>query len=382
MVGGPMRLQPADSPEDGNCGPWPDSKAEDLTMKRSGVLMGMTVLLLGVGVAQAQTGSDGTYGKEPQFRTAEVSAVVKQLEAWLSAQGVDAATRAAILQRWEGVRDATGVEVTRRLAESFAEADDRARLVWDLCAAPYDGGLLPDLRWLKGDDLPAFMSANLRVYLGRWLCQYRLYDEAVFFLQEVHPSQVVDPASLLFFRSVALHKLSVKKEGLESIALLLDDVADSPQRYVSVAGLMMDDLKALKEDSLNEISRLMDDVERRLSLGRAGKRVRQKEDEIVAKLDKLIEELEQQQQQQQQQQSSSSSGGTTRSTSPAPQSGILGGQGPGNVDRRNLEAGNAWGNLPPKEREEALQQIGKDFPPHYREFIERYFRRMAESPSR
>lgn len=350
-------------------------------MQRSAVFMAMAVLLLGAGAAQAQFGSDGTYGKEPQYRTAEVSAVVKQLEAWLAAQGADAATRQRILQRWEGVQDATGVELTRRLAESFAEVDPQARIVWDLCSAPYDGSLLPDLRWLKGDELPAFESANLRVYLGRWLCQHRLYDEAVFFLQELNPADVVDPASLLFFRSVALHKLSVKKEGLEAIALLLDDVADSPQRYVSVAGLMMDDLKALKEDSLDEVSRLMDDVERRLALGRAGTRVRQKEDEIIAKLDKLIEELEQQQQQQQQQ-SSSSSGGTNQSTNPAPQSGILGGQGPGNVDRRNLEAGNAWGNLPPKEREEALQQIGKDFPPHYREFIERYFRRMAESPSR
>jgi hypothetical protein len=33
--------------------------------------------------------------------------------------------------------------------------------------------------------------------------------------------------------------------------------------------------------------------------------------------------------------------------------------------------------LPPKEREEAMQEIGRDFPAHYREVIEEYFRELA-----
>ena len=36
-----------------------------------------------------------------------------------------------------------------------------------------------------------------------------------------------------------------------------------------------------------------------------------------------------------------------------------------------------WGDLPAKEREEAIQQIGKDFPSHYRDIIEQYFRKLA-----
>lgn len=36
-----------------------------------------------------------------------------------------------------------------------------------------------------------------------------------------------------------------------------------------------------------------------------------------------------------------------------------------------------WGDLPPKQREEAVQQIGRDFPSHYRDVIEQYFRRLA-----
>ncbi len=55
----------------------------------------------------------------------------------------------------------------------------------------------------------------------------------------------------------------------------------------------------------------------------------------------------------------------------------MGGKGPGDVVKRNIGSKSGWGNLPPKEREEAIQQIGRDFPPHYREIIEQYFRKLA-----
>jgi hypothetical protein len=36
-----------------------------------------------------------------------------------------------------------------------------------------------------------------------------------------------------------------------------------------------------------------------------------------------------------------------------------------------------WGDLPPKERDQALQAIGRDYPAHYRDLIEQYFRELA-----
>jgi hypothetical protein len=70
---------------------------------------------------------------------------------------------------------------------------------------------------------------------------------------------------------------------------------------VTLARLMEADIKPLKVDSLDEIARLMEDVRRRLALARAGKAVRDEEDQIVAKLEKMIEELEKQRQEQQRQ---------------------------------------------------------------------------------
>ena len=53
------------------------------------------------------------------------------------------------------------------------------------------------------------------------------------------------------------------------------------------------------------------------------------------------------------------------------------GSGAGNVDPKQLGTNIDWGNLPPQEREAALQELSKDLPSHYRDVIEEYFRKLA-----
>jgi hypothetical protein len=53
-------------------------------------------------------------------------------------------------------------------------------------------------------------------------------------------------------------------------------------------------------------------------------------------------------------------------------------KGAGDVDPNNLGKRDGWGNLPPKERQEVLQQIGRELPAHFRETIEEYFKRLAQ----
>ncbi len=56
--------------------------------------------------------------------------------------------------------------------------------------------------------------------------------------------------------------------------------------------------------------------------------------------------------------------------------------GPGRVDQKKLEGlAKAWGELPPKKRAEAMQELTRDMPPKYREVIESYFRKLAASES-
>jgi TolA-binding protein len=142
---------------------------------------------------------------------------------------------------------------------------------------------------------------------------------------------------------------------------------------------MVADIDPLKTDSLDEVARMMNDVHRRLDLGRAGQRVRDEEQEIVDKLDKLIEKIEQQMQQQQQQQQQQQSGSPQQAQNQAMQdSQIAGGSGPGDVDNKDIGDRAGWGNLPPAERQEALQRLTEELPSHYREVIEGYFRQLAK----
>ncbi|MGC6442587.1 MAG: hypothetical protein ACON4H_07975 [Rubripirellula sp.] len=240
---------------------------------------------------------------------------------------------------------------------------------------------LQSLKSERWQQLPKFVQQTTAAWLGRQLARNRLFDEAIVAFTTVDPIATFDPASVFFYRGACHHALLNKDAAIADLEKLLENEEECPVRYTRTAKMMLADLKPLKEDSLDEISRIMGDVTRRLDLGRAGKQVRNQEQKIIDKLDKLIEELEeqQQQQQQQQQQASSGQGGGSQGgqSSPMQDSQIAGGGGNGDVDRKKLKEKDGWGNLPPAERQEAIQQISRDLPTHYREAIEAYFRKLA-----
>ena len=233
--------------------------------------------------------------------------------------------------------------------------------------------------YINMDSLPKPMQMSVRTWLGRELIRARLYDEALPAIAEVDPVFSIDPAATLFFRGVCYHALLQKEQALTDLRRLLENEQDCPIRFTRTAQLMVADIKPLKEDSLDEISRIMTDVTRRLDLGRTDEDVKNQEQKIIDKLSKLIDKIEEQQQQQQQQQQSSQGQGGSQSGQGAPMndSQAAGGGGNGDVDRKKIEDRDGWGKLPPAERQQALQQISRDLPTHYREAIEAYFRKLA-----
>ncbi|HET6884538.1 MAG TPA: hypothetical protein VFI31_30570 [Pirellulales bacterium] len=315
----------------------------------------------------------GSLATEPKFKPLAQEEIRQKALEWLDSRQADEHARQAFDALWQ---DQTAPhDPLDKLAGTFALADERAASLVTLCAKPRSPGPLAPQAWLKSDELPAFERDNLRLFYGRWLAQDHLYDEALAQLEGLSPGDVIDAATLFFYQAVIYHRLLNKEQGLIALQALLDKVENVPNRYRSVAALMKSDLEGLKDESLDHISRQMQDVRRRLGLGRAGKKVRQVEDDVIAALDKLIKEMEDRQQQQSQ---NSSGGGAAPQPSQAmPDSRIARMQGAGEVDRRRIGNSSGWGDLPPKQREEALQQIGKDFPPHYRDAIEQYFRKLA-----
>ena len=125
---------------------------------------------------------------------------------------------------------------------------------------------------------------------------------------------------------------------------------------------------------MDHIARRMNDVRRRLDIGRAGKQVQVIEKGVLDSLDRIIKKLEEQQQQQQ----CNQQGGGQQSSKPMQDSQLPSMRAPMQVDQRDVGNQSGWGDLPPKEREQALQQIGREFPVHYRELIEQYFRELAD----
>ena len=336
---------------------------------------GMLCVLILASPWVARSADRDEFGRRASWELPTWETTNTKFQAWLASQSLAAEQQAELERVWSEPVPADATDMLDRLLRVVAKVDPRFQAVVDQCQSRTAPSSPPQFAILKDESVAPFLRHNLRLLLGQWLVTHALYDEAAEQLADLQPTDVIDPATLLFHQSVVHHRLLEKDACLAKLTTLLEQESALPKRYATIARLMEADIKPLETDSLDEVARLMEDIQRRLNLARAGKRVRKQEDDVVAKLDKMIEELEKQQQQQQQQQSGSAGGNS--SGKPADDSTPLGGRGPGDVDQKKIGNQAGWGNLPPKEREEALQQISKDLPAHFREVIEEYFRKLA-----
>ena len=313
--------------------------------------------------------------KRASWQIPDAEQIRSRLDEHLEKQNVNEAVKLQINILWDTplISGDQSLLLDQLINSLILTNTDIAKLINRLESTPAtEAQTTPEL--FNQEEIPPFFINNIRLYYARWLAQSELQDECLQVLEGIKPQDVVDPATLLFYQATGYHRILAKEKCLRAISLLQENNDAIPRRYATLANLMKADIGPLEKDSLDEVARLMSDIQRRLKLGRAGTRVRKEEDDVIAKLDKMIEELEKQQQQQQ---SSGQGAGNLNPSSPAQDSSDLGGSGPGNVDRRNHGDAEAWGSLPPKERQKALQQISKELPAHYREVIEEYFRKLA-----
>ncbi len=335
------------------------------------------VALLAAPALAADARPNAEFARKASWKLPAAVEVREASLAWLADRDVDDATRAQLDTLWSSATsDENSAHLLDTLAVTLAAGDPRAKPLVEFCSRPQEGVALPDVAWLADENTQPLERANLRLLFGQWLVQQSLVDEAAGQLKDLKPEDVVDPAALLFYQAVLHHEALEREGGLAAIGRLLEQEPRLPKRYVSLARLMQADLEGLKDESLDHISRRMGDIRRRLDLGRAGPKVREVEDGVIASLDKLIEELEKQQQAAASA-AAASGRGTLRPSQPAPDSMPMGGKGPGDVAKKPIGNESGWGDLPPRQRHEALQQIGKDFPAHYRDVIEQYFRKLA-----
>ncbi len=244
-------------------------------------------LLIAGGQVSANDKTTRSFGA---LETMSVEVAKAKAEAWLKDAGKsDAATQQRLQQVWSNA-DRTLVD---RLADSFALGNDQvAKLLAD-ARNPYAPAptALPDV--LKDDKQPAFFRANLATAYARALSNRRIYEESLEVFKTVKADQTADPAAYLFFRAVAEHALLNKPAATQSINRLLEEaVSISPERYKSVAMLMLLDMHTWKEKDLGAVARKMENVERRLELARGGPQTQKLQKEVVDRLDELIKQLE------------------------------------------------------------------------------------------
>ena len=326
--------------------------------------------------------ADSAFRVEPSWKPVAADLVQAQIAEYLSASAVAPERQAEIHQLWtKAAADHADPDAhLDRLAACLAKADDRVAELVEFCVAVSQQSVLPEFAWLADSETPRLVRNNMRLYLARWLVQEGYHDEALAWTEGLETGDVVAPDALLFYRAVAHHRLVEPDKADAAVSRLLERQDDLPLRYQKLAALMRQDLAGLEDESLDHIARRMDDVKRRLEKGRSGERVQEVENGVIESLDKMIKKVEDQLQQQQQAMAGSSGG--QQSSAPMQDSQLPAGQkAPGKVDPRQVGDESGWGNMPDKDREKALQDIGREFPSHYREVIEEYFRRLAAEES-
>jgi hypothetical protein len=335
-----------------------------------------SLALVGMAAAAAAH-ADSDFFTQPTWEPVTQESALALLNRHLAATGIAPDRQTEIQDRWQAA-DAPD-DLLDRLAASLAKTDDRVAELTEFCSGVAKPGPLSEFAWLADSDTPMLVRHNMRLYLARWLVQQGYYDEALSWTDGLATDEVVAPEALLFYRAVAHHRLVQPEKADAALAQLLQREDELPARYQKLAGLMKQDLAALDDQSLDHIARRMDDIRRRLAQGRTGKIVQGVENGVIDSLDKLIKQAEDQMQQQQSQSSQAPQG--QQQGTPMQDSQIADLKAPGSVERRDIGRGTGWGNVPERDREKALQEIGREFPSHYREVIEEYFRRLAAEES-
>lgn len=335
------------------------------------------VLIIPVSLPGQERNKEPTKNKTELYAAPSASELKIQLQSWAADQKVKNPTQlknvAGLLIKLESPLSAE--EKLELAIQVFSEMNPEAK---QLTQAYQLSDRLPQPSnhpFLVDGEAETFYQSNIRYYVAKNLTQFRMVDQALEMFNSINPKPLVDPAGYLFFKAVCEHHLLQKKECGKTLEQLLNHTENVPQRYTQVATLMQADLADLKEESLDEISRKMSDVERRLELGNSGEKVQEVEDDIIASLDKLIKQMEDQAKN-----GSSSAAGAGQSKSPSSgssESRVKGQTAPGEVDKKKLSNNGGWGQLPPKKQASAKNIINRNFPSHYRKAIEKYFKKLA-----
>jgi hypothetical protein len=209
--------------------------------------LALSLVLVTSGIALAQD-KRATFGA---LESTSPEDAKSKLAAWLKEVGK---SDPATLQKLDTIWKDSSRSILDRAADSFALGDATAAKVINEArdASAPAPVVLPAV--FKDEKLSAFYRANLGLIYAKALMNRRVYEEALDTLRLFGPDQTLDPASFLYHRAACEHAMRQKADANKSITRLLEEGgAISPERYKTVATLMLLDMHTRKDKDLGAI---------------------------------------------------------------------------------------------------------------------------------
>lgn len=197
------------------------------------------------------------------------------------------------------------------------------------------------------------------------------------------------PANIRFMVGYCLvHNLQYEP-AFKCLESFLRNYPNAPERLRVAAIQMITELARRAPGRLGDVRDLMTYAGRRISLGDTGEKVTQRQKKAIDLLDALIEEAEEQEKNGDGDGDGGggggggSPGGTGQPKGGANRSALPGG-GARDAQLRKTRArpGEAWGRMPPKQRDQILQNLQRQFPSRYRDLLEQYYEQLARDANK
>lgn len=161
----------------------------------------------------------------------------------------------------------------------------------------------------------------------------------------------------------------------------LQTYPQAPQRLRVTATQIVTEIDRRIPGKLGDVRDLLVYAHQRIELGDTGEPVSLRQQQAVALLDNMIHEAEENEKNARQKSpSGGGKGNKPQPSSGAKESRIPTGAPAGDtvLRRSRVTPGEAWGKMPPREREQIIQTLQRQFPSRYRDLLEQYYRQLAK----
>jgi len=349
-------------------------------------------MYIGIAAAGAFATQDGQDGKvSPLSLKGEVTTPLQRfLEDIKERNDVSQQTRAFIADKWQACKDCDAkgflIESLGLIRPAFREGLDA------MDAGDNTRGY--EIMSRLASDVNPFVSANAAVYAVKALVGQEDFEKALKEINALTGDATKEKiilytdleAEVDFLRGYCL----LENLHFDDAALALDQFLkthpDASERLIASTRQMLAEIHNRRTGRIGEVSDLMNYAAKRLRLADSGRQVQTQQQRAVELLEKLVKEA--QQREQNSSQAGAAGGNNGNNPNPnTPRNPMRDSQLPSgpakaseNLHTQQANPGEAWGAMPPAQRQRILQALGESFPGRYRQLVEQYYEQLAKEP--